>query len=45
MEEKCVRHLVFALARFEVEVRNIHLFEAQRAFLRLLQTRCDGTID
>ena len=45
MEEKCVRHLVFALARFEVEVRDIHLFEAQRAFLRLLKKRCDGTID
>jgi hypothetical protein len=29
-------NLVFALARFEVEVRYIHLLEAQGAFLRLL---------
>jgi hypothetical protein len=29
-------NLVFALARFEVEVGDVHLFEAQWAFLRLL---------
>lgn len=30
-------HLVLALARLEVEIRNIHLLEAERTLLRILQ--------